>query len=146
MAKSIARNELKLLIGLHRAVNYIDQQTAKLCAGYQLTLSQFAVLEALYHKGALSVGQVQEKILSTSGTITVIINNLETRGYIRRETDLYDKRRFILDLTDSGRRLIACVYPENETKIIDTMGVWTAQEQQTLVMLLKKFGDEIYGA
>lgn len=76
----------------------------------------------------------------------MIINNLEKRGFIRREADLHDRRRFILDLTDSGRQLIACVYPENEAKIIDTMGAWTAQEQQTLVMLLKKFGEEIYGA
>lgn len=103
-------------------------------------------MEALYHKGALSVGQVQEKILSTSGTITVIINNLEARGYIRRETDPHDRRRFILDLTDSGRQLIACVYPENEARIIDIMGLLTAQEQQTLVGLLKKFGDEVYRA
>lgn len=142
----MARTELKILIGLHRAVNYIDQQTAKICAGKKLSLGQFGVLEALYHKGDLSVGQVQEKILSTSGTIAVIVSNLEARGYICKERDSRDKRRFILHLTDAGRQVIAQVYPENEAKINSIMEFWTAEEQQSMAALLKKFGDEFYGA
>lgn len=142
----MARTELKILIGLHRAVNYIDQQTAKICAGKKLSLGQFGVLEALYHKGDLSVGQVQEKILSTSGTIAVIVSNLEASGYICKERDSRDKRRFILHLTDAGRQVIAQVYPENEAKIISIMEFWTTEEQQSLAALLKKFGDEFYGA
>lgn len=142
----MARTELKILIGLHRAVNYMDQQTAKICAGKKLTLGQFAVLEALYHKGSLSVGQVQEKILSTSGTITVIVSNLEARGYIYRKQDSRDKRKFILSLTDAGREVIAEVYPENEAKIISIMQFWTAEEQRSLTEILKRFGDEFYGA
>lgn len=141
----MARSELKILIGLHRAVNYIDQQTSKICTKHKLTLGQFAVLEALYHKGDLSVGQVQEKILSTSGTIAVIVSNLEVRGYLRKEKDGCDKRRFILSLTDAGRQLIAAVYPENEAKIMETVGFWTVPEQKSLAELLKKFGDEFYG-
>lgn len=142
----MARTELKILIGLHRAVNYMDQQTAKICVGKKLTLGQFAVLEALYHKGSLSVGQVQEKILSTSGTITVIVSNLEARGYIYRKQDSRDKRKFILSLTDAGREIIAEVYPENEAKIISIMQFWTAEEQRSLTEILKRFGDEFYGA
>lgn len=141
----MARSELKVLIGLHRAVNYIDQQTARICARKKLSLGQFGVLEALYHKGNLSVGQVQEKILSTSGTIAVIVSNLEARGYICKERDSQDKRRFILHLTDAGRQVIAQVYPENEAKIISIMQFWTAEEQQSLAALLKRFGDEFYG-
>lgn len=141
----MARSELKILIGLHRAVNYIDRQTAKICAGKNLSVGQFAVLEALYHKGDLSVGQVQEKILSTSGTIAVIVSNLEARGYICKERDSQDKRRFILHLTESGRQVIAQIYPENEAKIISIMRFWTEEEQQSLAALLKRFGDEFYG-
>ncbi|WP_235899151.1 MarR family transcriptional regulator [Suipraeoptans intestinalis] len=47
-----------------------------------MTLSQFAVLEALYSKGDLTVGEVREKILSSVGTIPVIVNNLVGRGYV----------------------------------------------------------------
>ncbi|GLC82519.1 MarR family winged helix-turn-helix transcriptional regulator [Lacrimispora brassicae] len=141
----MAKTELKILIGLHRAVNYIDRQSTKIFSEYQLTLGQFAVLEALYHKGDMTIGQVQEKILSSSGTMPLIINNLEKRGYLIRETDSKDKRRCILHITAQGQELIGQVYPRNEARIIELMSHWTDEEKKELAILLKKFGDEING-
>lgn len=134
----MSKAEMKILIGLHRAVNYIDRQSSKIFAEYHLTMGQFAVLEALYHKGDMSVGQVQEKILSSSGTIPLIINNLEKRGYLRKRADAGDKRRCILNITEEGRKLIAQVYPRNEARIIELMEVWTNEEKEQLAVLLKK--------
>ena len=141
----MAKTELKILIGLHRAVNYLDRQSAKIFSEHDLTMGQFAVLEALYHKGAMTIGQVQEKILSSSGTIPLIINTLEKKGYLTRQADDQDKRRCILQITDRGQALIAQVYPRNEAKIIEMMALWTDEEKEQLAVLLKKFGDEIHG-
>ncbi len=141
----MAKNELKILIGLHRAVNYIDKQSLKIFSKYNLTIGQFGVLEALYHKGDMTIGQVQEKILSSSGTIPLIINNLEKRGYISKHTDSKDKRKCILHITALGKQLVEEVYPENEETIISIMKHWSNEEQQQLANLLKKFGDEING-
>lgn len=141
----MSKTEMKILIGLHRAVNYIDRQSARIFTQYDLTMGQFAVLEALYHKGDMTVGQVQEKILSTSGTIPLIVKNLEKRGYLTRWVDPDDKRCCILHITDQGQELIARVYPENEKKIIELMKYWTPEEQEQLVVLLKKFGGSING-
>lgn len=134
----MAKPELKILIGLHRAVNAIDRKTAGIAAGYGLTFGQFAVLEALYHKGDLTVGQVQQAILSSSGTIPLIVNKLEQQGYLTRCQDENDRRRWILRLTDAGRTLIAQVYPRNEEMILQEMACWTAEEKDTLVSLLKR--------
>ena len=136
----MAEPELKILIGLHRTANDIDRKTSRIAASYGLTLGQFAVLEALYHKGPLTVGQVQESILSTSGTIPLIVGNLEQRGYLTRCQDEEDHRRFILHLTGTGRRLIEEVYPQNEEMIIQQMDCWTDEEKETLVSLLKRYG------
>ena len=133
--------ELKILIGLHRTANRIDRETAKLAAGYGVTLGQFAVLEALYHKGDLTVGQVQQKILSTTGTIPVIVQNLEKQGYLTRLTDENDRRRSILHITEKGRMLMDRLYPENEQKIIDMLSQLTGEEKTQLVGLLKKTGE-----
>ena len=76
----MSKPELKILIGMHRTANAIDRKTAQIAGAYGLTLGQFSVLEALYHKGDLTVGQVQEAILSTSGTIPVIVGKLEKEG------------------------------------------------------------------
>ena len=53
--------ELKILIGLHRVSNEIDRRTTRIVKCYGLSMGQFAVLEALFHKGDLTIGQVQEK-------------------------------------------------------------------------------------
>ncbi|DAB18501.1 TPA: MarR family transcriptional regulator, partial [Candidatus Gastranaerophilales bacterium HUM_19] len=68
--------EMRALVGLHRSVNMLDKLTADLAAKYEVTFSQFMVLEALYSKGDLTVGAVREHILSSVGTISVIVNNL----------------------------------------------------------------------
>ena len=136
----MAKPELKILIGLHRAANAIDRKTAQLASAYDLTLGQFAVLEALYHKGDLTVGQVQSAILSTSGTIPLIVGKLEQRGYLTRRQDEADRRRWNLHLTETGRAVIAEVYPQNEDMIVRQMDCWTAEEKDTLVSLLQRFG------
>ncbi len=141
----MTKNELKILIGLHRTVNYIDKQSLKIFSKHNLTIGQFGVLEALYHKGNMTIGQVQEKILSSSGTIPLIINNLEKRGYIVKNIDSKDKRKCILQITNLGKQLVEEVYPENEQQIIEVMKCWSDKEQQQLASLLKKFGDEING-
>ena len=134
--------ELKLLIGLHRVCNEIDRRSSRLFAQYDLSLGQFAVLEALYHKGDLSVGEVQKKILSTSGTITVIINNLAKRGLLERLTDIHDKRKRVLHITEDGKELIKEVFPENRTVIIDSMSHWSEEEKEQMLKILKKFFEE----
>ena len=136
----MAKAELKILIGMHRAANALDRKTARIAGKHGLTLGQFAVLEALLHKGDLTVGQVQEAILSTSGTIPLIVGKLEARGYLARRQDEGDRRRSILHLTDAGRALIETVYPLNEDMIIREMNCWTDEEKELLAALLKRFG------
>ena len=89
----MATTDMKIIIGLHRMLTDLDRCSAAVVAAHGLTLGQFAVLEALYHKGAMTVGQVQEKILSSSGTIPLIIRNLEKRSLLKRRMDEQDKRK-----------------------------------------------------
>lgn len=128
-----------ILIKMHRIINDIDRETAHIAAAYHLTLSQFGVLEALYHVGDLTVGEVKEKILSSDGTIPVVVRNLEKQGLLYRKQDPSDKRKSILSLTEEGRKVIAEVYPQNEKMIAEKMAVWTDEEQTQLKALLKKF-------
>ena len=128
-----------ILIRMHRIIGRIDRQTAHIAAKYDLTLSQFGVLEALYHAGDLTVGEVKEKILSSDGTIPVVVKNLEKRGLLFRKQDPADKRKSILSLTEQGRNLIAEAYPENEQMIRKQMSAWTPEEKKQLTALLKKF-------
>ena len=125
---------------MSRAINKINRATNKLYKKYNLTGAQFAVLEVLYNKGDLCVGEVQEKILSTSGTIPVIVKNLEKEGLLTRRQDEDDKRRFVLQITNKGINLMDKVYPENKDIIISIMDIWSEDEKNQLLELMKKFG------
>ncbi len=134
----MVKQELKIFIAMNRALNLINKTNFKVINKYKLTTPQFAVLEALYHKGDLSVGEVQEKILSTSGTIAVIIRNLEKDNFITRYQDKNDKRKYILSINGKGQLLMDKVYPEIEKNILSQISVLDESEQDILLKYLKK--------
>lgn len=132
--------ELQLIIGLSRTINTLNRNTAALGAQHHLTLSQFGVLEALYHKGDLTIGQVKELILSTDGTIPVVVKNLEKNGLIARYPHPTDKRCTLLKLLPEGRGIIEELFPKNVAMIQEQMKVWSDEEKELLLHLLKRFG------
>ncbi len=135
--------ELKILIGMHRNVNDIDKRTSKIASEHGLTFSQFAVLEALYSKGDMTVGMVRQHILSSMGTIPLIINNLVKMNYVERHSDEKDRRICIISLTNEGRKLIKKLAPKNEEMIKDYMSILTDEEKNNLSYLMKKLGGKI---
>ncbi|MBR1630116.1 MAG: MarR family transcriptional regulator [Lachnospiraceae bacterium] len=128
-----------ILIGIHRLVKDLDRETARICAEHGLTIPQFMVMEALLHKGCLTVGEIKETILSSNGTIPVIINNLEKMEMVRRTKDAKDHRKSRIELTEKGRERIEQAYPENERMFSDKFDVWTKEEKNTLIELLAKY-------
>ncbi|MDD7267056.1 MAG: MarR family transcriptional regulator [Lachnospiraceae bacterium] len=135
----MATTDMKIIIGLHRMLTDLDRCSAAVVAAHGLTLGQFAVLEALYHKGAMTVGQVQEKILSSSGTIPLIIRNLEKRSLLKRRMDEQDKRKCILVLTAAGEELIARVYPQNEAALVEKLACLADVQKAELLAALQQY-------
>ena len=124
---------------MSRVINTLRRENNKLILKHNLTLGQFAVMEALYSKGRLSTGEVMEKILSTSGNIPVIVKNLEKDGFITRKQDEADKRRFILDLTDKGKDLMDEIVPENLKFMDELISLWDDEDKKELIILMNKF-------
>lgn len=133
------KKSMAVYISMSRVINTLRRENNKLILKHDLTLGQFAVMEALYSKGRLSTGEVMEKILTTSGNIPVIVKNLEKDGFITREQDESDKRRFILDLTDKGRDLMDEIVPENLKFMDELISLWDDDEKEELIILMNKF-------
>jgi MarR family 2-MHQ and catechol resistance regulon transcriptional repressor len=103
--------------------------------------SDFAVLEALLHKGPLPVNEIGKKILLTSGSITVAIDRLEKRGLVERRAHGTDRRARIVHLTIEGRKLITRIYGEHAGDMEKLAAAsLTKAERKTLISLLKKIG------
>ena len=109
-----------------------------------LTISQFGVLEAIYHKGPLCQRDIAAKILKSTGNMTLVIDNLEKSCLVRRERDTVDRRYFTIHLTETGRTLIARVYSEVEAAVVDNMAALSIDEQEMLGGLCKKLGKKEY--
>jgi MarR family 2-MHQ and catechol resistance regulon transcriptional repressor len=105
-----------------------------------LSLGQFAVLEALYHVGPLCLGDLARRILTSSGNLTLVIDNLEKQGLVKRQQEGRDKRFVLATITPLGRRLIARIFPSHALRITEVMGRLTPPEQEKLGDLCRKLG------
>ena len=73
----------------HAAMRYDHESIAS--QGFA-SLSDYAVLEVLLHKGALPVNTIGEKVLLTSGSMTTAVQRLEKKGLVIRERSEGDAR------------------------------------------------------
>ena len=131
---------LRTYVKLMRAAESVTARTHRHLSSTGLTISRFAVLEALYHLGPLSQREIGQKILRSSGNITMVIDNLEKTGLVKRKRNKADRRFYIVHLTDKGYNLINKLFPPHAAVIAKDFGVLTAGEQDTLGALCKKLG------
>lgn len=125
---------------LMRAAESVTSRVHRVLAAPKLTISQFGVLEALYHKGPLCQRDIGLKILKSSGNITLVIDNLEKQNLVSRVRDENDRRYFAINLTKSGTDLIAKVFMDVEAAIVTEMATLDEDEQVLLGQLCKKLG------
>src|SRR5690349_25018962 len=83
---------LDTFIKLTRCTNSLLARLAERNTVGDLTWSQFAVMEALYHLGHMTQGEIGGKVLKSGSNMTTVIDNLERDGYVRRERDGKDRR------------------------------------------------------
>jgi len=138
-----SKEEMRALdayIKLMRAAESVAGSRGPMLAEEGLTLTQFGVLEALYHLGPLPHCELGRKLLKSGGNITVVVDNLEKRGLVSRKRHDEDRRLVTVHLTSAGRRLIAGVFPLHVEAIVQDMGALTASEQETLSRLCRRVG------
>lgn len=105
-----------------------------------LTTGQFGVLEALLHIGPMCQHTLGKKLLRSGGNITMVVDNLEKHGWVRRERQEDDRRLIKIHLTPQGRKLIERVFPEHASAIKKEMSVLQPREQESLRRICRKLG------
>lgn len=129
---------LKALIVLTRSTQNVQKREYRTIKEGGLTVSQFAVLELLYHKGDLRISEIIDKILSTGGNMTVVIDNLVKENLVKRCVDPKDRRVNLISITEEGRNLISEIFPKHLENINEIFSVLTSEEKKNLISLLKK--------
>ncbi len=131
---------LNVYIKMVRAAESLRSRVNFSLAKSGLTESQFAVLDALYYLGPLNQRKLGTKIMKSGGNITMVVDNLEKQGLVRRERGTQDRRLFQVHLTQKGTGLIEKIFPVILKSITHEISVLNAEEQRDLQRLCRKIG------
>ena len=134
---------LNAFIKLTRSVESVNGRLGEHLNKGGLTISQFGILDALYHLGPLCQRELATKILKSGGNITKVVDNLEKNNLVQRERNSNDRRYFTINLTAKGKELISRVLPEQVNLVVKEMGVLSNLELEVLGRLCKRIGLEL---
>jgi len=126
-----------VLMRCHRALSKIAERSIQ---GTGLSLTDFAALEALLHKGPQTITEIQSRVPLASGSMTAAIDRLEERGLIRRTSSPGDRRAKVLKLTPAGKRAAETAYRRHAAELESAMSILSTTERHELRATLKKLG------
>jgi len=133
---------LNAFINLLRATNSLEARLSKNLDKFNLTTSQFGVLEALYHLGPMSQKEIGKKILKSGGNITKVVDNLEKKNLLTREKNLQDRRFYNIKLTQNGKSLIEKIFPDHVKEIFKEFEILTDSELVELRKITRYLGKQ----
>jgi MarR family transcriptional regulator, 2-MHQ and catechol-resistance regulon repressor len=131
---------LNAYINLVRASDSVLSKIAVHLESEGVTMGQFAVLEALLHLGPMCQHALADKLLRSGGNMTLVVDNLQKQGWVKRVRQEEDRRMVEIHLTPKGRRLITRIFPEHARVIARVMGELTPAEQEDLRRIARKLG------
>lgn len=133
---------LDAYIKLVRAAESVSNRLHRHLDAHKLTVTQFGVLEALYHLGSMYQRELAEKLLKSGGNITLVIDNLEKRQLVKRDREVDDRRCISVSLTDAGKQLITEIFPIHVAAVVKELSILTLPEQEELGRLCRRLGKQ----
>jgi MarR family 2-MHQ and catechol resistance regulon transcriptional repressor len=131
---------LKLWVVLNRAHSAVAAHAEADVARHGLSLAEFGALEALYHKGALLVGELQRAVLKSSGGITYVLDRLQDKGLAGRRPCEEDRRAIYAEITPRGEALMDRIFPLHADSLEAAESALDPAEQEQAIELLKRLG------
>jgi MarR family transcriptional regulator, 2-MHQ and catechol-resistance regulon repressor len=130
-------------IVLMKTAKGIQEKVREEMSKSKLNVTEFSVLEVLYQKGTLTIQQICQNVLISSGSMTYVIDKLEKRDLLKRSDCPNDRRAIHVSLTDKGVNLMDTIMPKYLEMVDDLFEVLNPEEAETLLKLLKKVNANI---
>lgn len=124
------------------AVGLFLEETAE----HELTPVQFAALSAVHAERDIDQRTLARRIGFDTSTIGGVIDRLERRGLMQRQTSAADRRVRLLCVTDSGEKLLAAVQPLMMRAQERILGPLTPADRQHFMRMLQQLVDGNAGA
>ena len=103
-----------------------------------LTPAQFDVIATLGNTPGMSMGDIGDKTLITKGTLTGVVDRLETKGLIEREVPPENRRCVVVKLTPAGNQLFESIFPAHIADLKQRFEVLKPSELELLRGLLNR--------
>jgi MarR family 2-MHQ and catechol resistance regulon transcriptional repressor len=129
-----------LWVVLARAYRSMAAFVERSIAALDIGLSDFMILEALLHKGPLTMSELCDAALITNASMTAAIDRLEDRAFVERVLDKQDRRVRRVELTAQGAALIKRLYLRHERDLNEVMSGIPPAERAELRRGLKTIG------
>jgi MarR family 2-MHQ and catechol resistance regulon transcriptional repressor len=133
--RTILATSVLAWIRLMRIYHKIDRRTADLMKEWKLSVSRFDVLNHAGNGEGKTQQQLADALMVTKGNICQVLDGMEAEGLLYRRRS---GRTNHIYLTDEGRSLRSTLVPTQEAEIDRAFSALTADEQQTLLTLLRK--------
>ncbi|WP_059050497.1 MarR family winged helix-turn-helix transcriptional regulator [Paenibacillus senegalimassiliensis] len=141
MSRDRDKNDaLHLFVVLSRASEWVHAHSDQAIRKYGLTRTEFGVLELLYHRGRQPIQQIGNKVLMSSGNITYVVDKLEKKQFVTRQSCAEDRRLVYAEITEKGRQFIEEVFPQHTEVIEQAVSGLSPEEREITATLLKKLG------
>jgi MarR family 2-MHQ and catechol resistance regulon transcriptional repressor len=144
--KAAESRALDTFIKLSRATRSFHQHLERRLAEQGLTQNQLGVLEMLLHLGPMCQRALGQKLFTSGANVTMLVDQLEERGLVKRERDANDRRFLTVHLTGDGRKFIERIFPSHAAAIAEAMSTLSASEQEELGRMCRKLGLALEGA
>ncbi|HEY2199934.1 MAG TPA: MarR family winged helix-turn-helix transcriptional regulator [Mycobacterium sp.] len=96
---------------------------ARLRADFNLPLSRYEPMRVIERRGSCRVNDIATELVITIGGTSKLIDRIEASGHCRRGPNPDDGRSSIIELTPSGRRLLAKASLALEDELNARLGV-----------------------
>lgn len=131
---------LKSFVVILKAAKTLEELVKKDIADHGMKLSDFAILEALYHKGRQTIKQISEAVLINTGSITYVIDKLEKNELLRRTNCKDDRRVIYIEVTKKGTDLMDEIFPEHQKRIEEIFADVSDDHKKVLIETVKTVG------
>jgi len=133
--------EVEVFDALQQSAMITAREVYRFLPRYNLSVSQFRTLETLYNQGPLCQKDIGEHIVKSTGNMTTVIDGLEKKSLARRVRDKNDHRRYNIELTPEGEKLVKKILPEQTKAIKQAMGSISKMDMEQLRGIFGVFTD-----
>jgi len=115
--------------------DYVNEFT-KIIWSYDLTDSQYALLQIVNREGKKTCSYLAESLGVTLSAVTNLSNKLVKKGFIERIVPENDRRTTLLQITDAGKEMMQKMI-DRYTEISE--GMWTGFSEEEMELLIGSY-------